>query len=270
MYCIASLIIAFVKKSDPDSPRSLILVFVQFLLSTVSLIAGGFFVWLWVNNGPSETLAPNFLAACKPHGLDVLCSPDGGHLDWNPVVWVTCSTPPEMWISSLSNSLPPFPAIQAYLMFAAVIYIIYNWKWEGALIWLKTGLPLSGMALGIIFALLIGYFDVISVNAANFDKELVSGYLKCFAVACVWLAVDSFWQTTQNEQQLPRYWNDPTSLTGQIPTNLTPLPTTSLHEPPAATGSTTGETENVYQTIYPNLPPEYENPPSYGDSVNRY
>jgi hypothetical protein len=32
-----------------------------------------------------------------------------------------------------------------------------------------------------------------------------SGYLKSCA-----LAFDSFWQTTQNEQQLPRYWNDPT------------------------------------------------------------
>jgi hypothetical protein len=92
-----------------------------------------------------------------------------------------------------------------------------------------------------------------------------SGYLKSCA-----LAFDSFWQTTQNEQQLPRYWNDPTPQTGQIPTNLTPPPRTSLQEPPAATGSTTGETGNVYKTIYPNLPPEYENPPSYGDSVIQY
>jgi hypothetical protein len=34
-----------------------------------------------------------------------------------------------------------------------------------------------------------------------------------------------------------------------------------------ATTATTRETENVYQTIYPDLPPEYENPPSYGASV---
>ncbi|EFX65569.1 hypothetical protein DAPPUDRAFT_264522 [Daphnia pulex] len=34
-----------------------------------------------------------------------------------------------------------------------------------------------------------------------------------------------------------------------------------------ATTATTRETENVYQTIYPDMPPEYENPPSYGASV---
>jgi myosin heavy subunit len=34
-----------------------------------------------------------------------------------------------------------------------------------------------------------------------------------------------------------------------------------------ATTATTRETENVCQTTYPDLPPEYENPPSYGASV---
>jgi hypothetical protein len=137
----------------------------------------------------------------------------------------------------------------------------------------------SGLLAGPVFTFLIGYFDVISDNLANFDQELVSGYLKCCAVACVWLAVDRFWTKTKKEPKLPLYWNDVpvnneiAAQTGQSTTNLTPPPTPTLHEPPATTesGTTTGETtENVYQTIYPDLSPEYENPPSYRDSVIRY
>jgi hypothetical protein len=91
--------------------------------------------------------------------------------------------------------------------------------------------------------------------------------------------VDRFWTKTKKEPKLPLYWNDVpvnneiAAQTGQSTTNLTPPPTPTLHEPPATTesGTTTGETtENVYQTIYPDLSPEYENPPSYRDSVIRY
>jgi hypothetical protein len=217
-------------------------------------------VWLWVDNGPTETLAPNFLAACKPHGFDLLCSPDSHPEDWNQVVWVTCTTPPEMWIPALSNALPPWAAIQAYMTFALVIHNIYNWKWKG------LAIKFINMLFSLLSILFFGsiVFNLITDNFVNFDKEFVSGYLKCFVVACVWLAVDSFWQKTKKEPKLPRYWNDTTPQGGQIQTNVTP----SLHEPPAATESTTRDTtENVYQTIYPVLPPEYEYPPSYGASV---
>jgi hypothetical protein len=266
-------------ESVSSSNRSGILqVMFQLLLWVLSLITGGVFVWLWVNNGPTETLAPNFLAACKPNGLDVLCNTDS-HLDGNPVVWVTCSTPPSMWIPALSNALPTLAAIQAYLMFATLLQIIYYCEWEEDLkVFIKPQLE-SGLLAGPVFTFLIGYFDVISDNLANFDQELVSGYLKCCAVACVWLAVDRFWTKTKKEPKLPLYWNDVpvnneiAAQTGQSTTNLTPPPTPTLHEPPATTesGTTTGETtENVYQTIYPDLSPEYENPPSYRDSVIRY
>jgi hypothetical protein len=248
-----------VENSD-SSCCSIILLCVRPLLWTLTLFTGSVFVWLWVNNGPTETLAPNFLAACKPQGLDLLCSPDSSHPDdWNPVVWVTCTTPPEMWIPALSNALPPLAAVQAYLTFAAIIYIIYYWKWEGAR--RPSAITLCYLPF-VILSFGFTVYGVISDNVANFDKEFVSGYLKCFAVACVWLAVDSFWQKTKKELKLPRHWNDPPPQSGQIPTNPTP----SLHEPPATT-ATTRETENAYQTIYPELPPEYENPPSYGASV---
>jgi hypothetical protein len=96
-FCCVSLLtsgILLAKKrfnsfSSSNRSAGILLVLFQLLLWIVALITGGVFVWLWVNNGPTETLAPNFLAACKPNGLDVLCSPDN-HLDGNPVVWVTC------------------------------------------------------------------------------------------------------------------------------------------------------------------------------------
>jgi hypothetical protein len=196
---IISIFLSFImikSRSKPPITRF----FFQFLLWILSLFTGSAFVWLWMmNDGPSETLAPNFLAACKPHGLDVLCSPDS-HLDRDRVVWVTCTTPAELWIPTLSNSLPPLAAVQAYLMFSAVLQMIYYWKWEKG----QAVLILFYVAVGIFFTVAIGCF-VILTNVANFDKEFVSGYLKSCA-----LAFDSFWQTTQNEQQLPRYWNDPT------------------------------------------------------------
>jgi hypothetical protein len=209
-----------------------------------------------VDNGPTETLAPNFLAACQPQGLDLLCNPDRHPEDWNPVVWVTCTTPPDMWIPALSNSLPPLVAVQAFLMFAAVLQMIYYCQWKELVQRVVSVCKLVHLVVCIFFAGLI-VSNLISDNVANFDKEFVSGYLKCFVIACVWLAVDSFWQKTKKELKLPRYWNDPAPQIGQIPTNLTPL---FFHR----------ETENVYQSIYPNLPPEYEYPPSYEDSVTRY
>jgi hypothetical protein len=183
-----------------------------------------------------------------------------------------------MWIPALSNALPTLAAIQAYLMLATLLQMDYYWKWEDFNSGLKCVQRICGI-MGPVFTLQIGYFDVISRNLANFDQELVSGYLKCCAVACVWLAVDRFWTKTKKEPKLPLYWNDVpvnneiAAQTGQSTTNLTPPPTPTLHEPPATTesGTTTGETtENVYQTIYPDLSPEYENPPSYRDSVIRY
>jgi hypothetical protein len=170
-----------------------------------------------------------------------------------------------MWIPALSNSLPPLLAVQAFLMFAAVLQMIYYCQWKELVQRVVSVCKLVHLVVCIFFAGLI-VSNLISDNVANFDKEFVSGYLKSFAVACVWLAVDSFWQKTKKELKLPRYWNDPPPQSGQIHTKLTP----PWHKPPATTGSTTRLTQNVYQTIYPNLPPEYEYPPSYGDSFFRY
>jgi hypothetical protein len=262
----ASMLLTFIWIIQRRSEnKSIIRYFFKFLLWILSLITGSVFVWLWVDNGPTETLAPNFLAACKPQGLDLLCSPDSHLEDWNPVVWVTCTTPPDMWIPALSNSLPPLAAVQAFLMFAAVLQMIYYCQWKELVQRVVSVCKLFHLAV-CMFVIGLIVSNLISDNVSNFNKEFVSSYLKCFAVACVWLAVDRFWQTTKIEPKLPRYWNDPTPQGGRFATTLTP----PLHEPPATTGSTTREKQNVYRTIYPNLPPKYEYPPSYGDLVFRY
>jgi hypothetical protein len=113
---------------------------------------------------------------------------------------------------------------------------------------------------------------IINCNDASVKIDFVSGYIKSAIVAGFWLLGEYYWrQSGIEDPTLPRHWNDPIPpQTGQIPTNLTPTPLTSLDEPPVATGSATGETENVYHTIYPNLPPEDENPPRYEDLVTRY
>jgi hypothetical protein len=62
-----------------------------------------------------------------------------------------------------------------------------------------TVLALGELEVGIDFTMAIKYF-VISDNLSNFDKEFICGYLKSFVVAfLVRLAVDSFWQTSENE-----------------------------------------------------------------------
>jgi hypothetical protein len=105
---------------------------------------------------------------------------------------------------------------------------------------------------------------IINCNDASVNIDFVFGYIKSAIVAGFWLLGEYYWrQSGIEDPTLPRHWNDPIPpQTGQIPTNLTPEPaTTSLDEPLAATGSA---------TIYPNLPPEDENPPRYEDLVTRY
>jgi hypothetical protein len=238
------------------------------LLWIATLLTGLVLVWMWSNNRYySERLAPNFLAACRP--LDLFCSPDS-------IVRVKCTTPAGMWMPALSDSLPKLAAIQAYLMMITfvkmahfVLLAVSNTQMEfrvASIVWGLVVLVIN-VAVTLASACLI-----INCNDASVNIDFVFGYIKSAIVAGFWLLGEYYWrQSGIEDPTLPRHWNDPIPpQTGQIPTNLTPTPLTSLDEPLAATGSATGETENVYHTIYPNLPPEDENPPRYEDLVTRY
>jgi hypothetical protein len=89
--------------------------------------------------------------------------------------------------------------------------------------------------------------------------DFVSSYIKSAISAGFWLLGEYFSRQSGIEDpklKLPRYWNDPIPpQTGQIPTNLIPAPpTSSLDEPPAATGSETGEIENTSSHHIPKSP----------------
>ncbi len=244
--------------------------FYRSLLWITSLLTGVVLAWLWGSNRfYSETrLAPNFLAACRP--LDLSCSPDS-------IVQVKCTTPAEIWMPALSDSLPTSAAITAYLMlisFVKMVHVVWVlWVTDNREIGLGGGivLGLTPLAFGVAFTLATGCL-IISCNDASINV-VVSGYIKSFMVACIWLVGEYYWsrQSEIEDQKLPRYWNDVPDKKvkpgkGQLPTN--PTAPSQQHEPPATTGE---ETENARHspTIYPNLP-EYENPPSYNDSVKRY
>jgi hypothetical protein len=246
------------------------------LLCVASILTGSFLVWLWGNNlYYTETrLAPNFLAVCRP--LDLFCSPDS-------IVRVKCTTPAEMWMPALSDSLPTLAAIQAYLM------VIASVKMAHCVLLAVDKLDVKSIILGLITLVINVVLTlataclIITCNNASVNIDFVSGYIKSFIVACFWLVGEYYWRLSGIEgPTLPRYWNDEElgdeeAIPGsdQLPTNPTPW-TTAGNDPTAQSGQIPTnptpsfflrETENAYQTIYPKLP---EYPPSYEDSVIRY
>jgi hypothetical protein len=232
------------------------------LLWIVSIFFGFLFVFIWTTrNSTSETLAPNFLAVCQPHGLDLLCSPDS---PLDRVVSVNCTTPPEMWIPALSNSLPLLAAIQAYLMVLTFAICIHYFRWKT--IWDKVS-GLITQVINVALPVCTGCF-IIFCNKANFNTDFVSDYVKSAVVACACIAIDYYWCETGIEDPiLPRYWNyvpgyeEVILENEQIPKN----PISSRHEPPAATTGTTSGNENnppPYSKLQPSrnedLPPDYD------------
>jgi hypothetical protein len=220
--------------------------FYRSLLWILSLLTGVVLAWLWSSNRfYSETrLAPNFLAACRP--LDLSCSPDS-------IVRVECTTPAEIWMPALSDSLPTSAAITAYLMvisFVKMVHVFWVlWVMDKTAIGLVLGLIPLG--LSVAFTLATGCM-ITTCNDASFNI-VVSGYIKSFMLAWIWLVGEHYWsrQSEIEDPKLPRHWNDvpdkkvkPGKGSGKGPTSTNPTP--SQHEPPATTNA----------TIYPNLPPK--------------
>jgi hypothetical protein len=218
-----------------------------------------------------QKLHSRHLAACQP--LDLFCSP-------NSIVRVKCTTPAEMWIPALSDSLPTTAAIQAYLTvitFVKMAHCVLLAVDIESIIWGLITLIIN-VAVTLAIACLI-----ITCNDASLNIDFLCGYLKSFIVACFWLLGEYYWrQSGVEEPKLPRYWNDVLGKeiipgTGQLPTNPIPLryyglsaPTWNNPTPQSGQIPTNLTPENVYQTIYPKFP-EYESFPSYGEySVIRY
>ncbi len=234
-----------------------------------SLLTGSLFVWLSINLSPFETLAPNFLAACQPHGLDLLCNPDS-HLDRDRVVSVTCTTPAQMWIPALSNALPTLAAIQAYLVVITSLNCWCYFSWKG--IWGKVSCLVTH-AINVALTVGTGCL-IIYCNEASSNMDFISNYVISFSIAIVWILVGFYWcGGGVEEPELPRYWNDVLGKeiipgTGQLPTN--PIPS-RYYGLPATTGPIAGDDD-----INANNPPPYSKlkpgnedpPPDYATSVS--
>jgi len=254
-FCIyMSLILLFLKFINVRFVEDIFRFFLWLLVIYTGLVV----LLLWVKV-PTETLAPNFLAACKPLELDLLCS-SGFYFDGVPVVEVTCTTPAEVWIPALSNSLPLLSAIDAYVMFTLLFYVIFNWKPK----FILKSLILVGLAVNIVLIVGVGCY-VIACNEVNVDGVL-RDYLKSCIVAWGFVVVGAFcWDIRRNQSDLPSNWNEFLEKIYELPPNLTPL----RHEPlPPTTGSSPGDEDNGNSPPNPNLPPKYECPPSYTDAVS--
>lgn len=88
------------------------------------------------------SLSPNFVSACKPAKLELLCRPDSIHL-----VNVYCTTPIDIWLPARSSFPPTFLPLQAFLMMYTFLFIIMNMGWSGAKRYLNVFLMLSCLIL---------------------------------------------------------------------------------------------------------------------------
>ena len=163
---------------------------------------------------PTHRLAPNFLAACQPLGIDLLCGPDSHDL-----IGVTCTTPASTWINARSNSLPIVAAMQSFLMFTLFFYILLQWCRSHRPTNLCTRLKLQ--TFNIFSTLCIGLV-VVHCNEVDFVGIIVN-YLNNSALACGWVVMDYIlcW-IEQDEPELPFLRNDVLNTnivpqTGQIP-----------------------------------------------------
>ena len=235
-----------------------------------------------VNVGISgRPVAPNFLAICKPHRLDLLCNPDSEY--W---VEIICTTPVQMWLPAARMIILPnkMLVIFYYLMFVTSYRVCTNWDWKRMLNW---GLFLQAINL----AMMVGV-AVVSVYCNEVDSyRAFEGCLSVISLVFLnWYSIDCFVRVynedfSDDEEQLPRYWNDvppknkippvsqqlPTTLltpcgnqnqSAMMGKELKPQKDRSIDNPPSS-------------SIYPQLPPElYEwedialgDPP---DLINRY
>ena len=212
----------------------------------VELLAGLILTGLpYVNVVISDRpVAPNFLAICKPQGLDFLCSnPDSEY--W---VEIICTTPVQMWLPAARTIILPnkMLVIFYYLMFVTFYRMIIKWDWKRMLNW---GLFLQAINL----AMMVGV-GVVSVSYCH-ETDSYDAFLGCAllssSITVPWIMIDYFKKMDEDdfpdeEKNLPRYWNDvmpnqnPSAMIGK---GSTPQKDNSIDTPPS-------------MSIYPQLPPE--------------
>ena len=165
----------------------------------VLVILGLRFFW------PFTVLAYNFISACKPAKLELLCGPHSYQS-----VDVTCTTSFDTWFPARSATMSTYFTLQVFVMFQTLWYVM-NMSWTGVKRYLNIFLMLVSILLTVgiacsalhrnetsVVVLVISFFVVLSI----FDGS-------CLRVLNDWLNWDG-------QQELPSNWNDVTK-TGQVP-----------------------------------------------------
>lgn len=100
-----------------------------------------------------------------------------------------------------SNSLPPFAAIQSYLIFKSLFNMILNWNWKG----IKIFRGMFRQAIKTASTVAVG-FSVIYCNEADF-YGISFGYRQTCLVACGWMVIDCFlgWIYKEDDPEFPHH-----------------------------------------------------------------
>jgi hypothetical protein len=226
-------------------------------------------------------MARDFLAVCRPHRLDLLC----GNRDSQHSVQVICTTSVQTWMPAAKSMIPKTLIIYYYLMLTTMFRMTFKWDWKENL---RGGLNVQAIIIAFIVG--VGVVSVFLCNEGHplgvlFGCILILGMALSLVVIDVLLALIYDDYFPDEEEELPRYWNDVPqkktipSVSQQTPTTpLTPCGNqkTSAMMGPALKPQKDSSTDNPPpMSIYPKLTPElYEwkdivlgDPP---DSINRY
>jgi hypothetical protein len=143
-------------------------------------------------------LAPNFISACKPAQLDLLC-----HCPYDRrSVDVVCTTPAELWFPSRSSFLPTSVTLQSYLMLTSLFFVIVHMSWSGAMRYMNS----FSMLLCVLLSWGVGY-SAVQRNEADWINT-VFGFFIGMISSFFSVMLNARWMNWDVEQKLPRNWND--------------------------------------------------------------
>jgi hypothetical protein len=206
-------------------------------------------------------LSRNFLAICKPQGLDLLCGIDSH--DW---VGVVCTTPVDMWMPAVKSLIPTMVIVYYYLMFTSFFRLTFKWDWMRSKNGFCLGLFLQAISIALIVS--VGAVTVFYCNEAASDG-LFDGCILTSLTAVIMTFIDhNLAIKNENnfpeEEELPRYWNDVPKKkmipqVSQLPTIL--LPPCGYRNPSAMMLGTELKPKKDHfkntpptKSIYPKLP----------------
>ena len=142
--------------------------------------------------------APNFIAACEPQDLTLICNETASHL-----VRVNCTTPQNLWIPASSAFPSMISTIQSFVMCLMVLYRGYG---SIALNSRKEYFKFSLIALCFIIGTC---YETVRVNEATVTAVVVGCVIgiSC-AVMTFFLLSLLEWIKKKDTHQLPRFYDD--------------------------------------------------------------